>query len=91
MPVRKRLRTDLTAAMSDGDTQLVTLIRILLAAIDNAVGAGYWVAEPPRVNFQFSYPDNRSDRGSDWKLGFRNLTSGVVRIPIYLRCLDITP
>lgn len=58
---------------------------------DIAVGVGYFVGDPPRVEFSYSFPDTRSDRGSDWMIGFRNLTSEIVQIPIYLRCLDITP
>jgi uncharacterized protein YqeY len=36
MPLRKVLRADLNAARKAGDSQLVTLIRTLIAAIDNA-------------------------------------------------------
>ncbi len=36
MPLRKVLRTDLNEARKAGDTELVTLIRTLIAAIDNA-------------------------------------------------------
>ena len=50
MPIRKRLRTDLRAAMSDGDTQSVSLIRTLIAAIDNAEAIELDASHPTEVS-----------------------------------------
>ena len=50
MPIRKRLRTDLTAAMGDGDRGTVTLIRTLIAAIDNAEAIEFDASLPAEVS-----------------------------------------
>jgi uncharacterized protein YqeY len=49
MPIRRRLKADLRAAMSAGDTQRVSVVRTLLAAIGNAEAIDLDASHPKEV------------------------------------------
>ena len=49
LPLRRRLKADLSAAMREGDTQLVAVIRTLMAAIGNAEAIELDASQPKEV------------------------------------------
>ena len=63
MPIRRRLKADLRAAMSAGDTQLVSVVRTLLAAIGNAEAVELDAAHPKEVEGWGDVPRRRLTPG----------------------------
>ena len=59
MPLRQRLKADLSLAMREGDTELVAVIRALLAAIGNAEAIELDAAQPREVQGWAEAPRRR--------------------------------
>lgn len=59
MPLRRRLKADLSNAIREGDTELVAVLRTLVAAVDNAEAVELDASHPREVQGWAEVPRRR--------------------------------